>query len=240
MTIFPSDTAQQRAARVVGFCYLFAMALAVFGESYVRGKLIVAGDAAGTARNIMAHELLFRLGIASELLTFVSDTILIAALYVILRVVNPHLALLAVFFRLIETANAVVMTLSSLDVLRLLSGADYLHGFEAARLQALARLSLSAHGAAYNVTFLFLGLGSTVFAWLWLESGYIPKALAILGIVGSFLLAAGAFTYVIVPTFVEKLGMSYMMPLGLFEVTMGFLLLIRGLGVRGIPRSVGA
>ncbi len=228
MTTVPTDIAQGRAARVVGFCYLFAMALSVFGESYVRGKLIVAGNAADTARNIMAHELLFRLGIASELLTFASDITLITALYVILKAVNPHVALYATFLRLVAVANAVVMTLSSMDALRLLSGGGYLHVFEPDRLQALARLSLTAHGAAYNLTFLFLGLGSTVFAWLWLESRYIPRALAVLGIVGSFLLAAGSFTYVIVPTFVEKLGLSYMMPLGLFEVTMGFLLLIRG------------
>ena len=235
MTTVPTDTSQGRAARVVGFCYLFAMALSVFGESYVRGKLIVAGNAADTARNIMAHELLFRLGIASELLTFASDITLITALYVILKAVNPHLALYATLLRLVAVTNAVVMTLTSMDALRLLSGGGYLHVFEPDRLQALARLSLTAHGAAYNLTFLFLGLGSTVFAWLWLDSRYIPRALAVLGIVGSFLLAAGSFTYVIVPTFVEKLGLSYMMPLGLFEVTMGFLLLIRGL-----PRSSSA
>ncbi len=229
MTAAAPDTSQQRAARVVGFCYLFAMALAVFGENYVRGRLIVAGDAAETARNIAAHELLFRLGIASELLTFVSDITLITVLYIILKAVNPHLALYAAFLRLVEAANCVVMTLTSLDALRLLSGAGYLHAFEPARLQALARLSLAAHGASYNVSFFFLGLGSTVFGWLWLRSGYIPRALAILGIAGSFLLAAGAFMYVIVPTFVEKLGLTYMMPLGIFEVTMGFLLLIRGL-----------
>src|SRR6266511_6039761 len=54
MTISAIDESQRKAARVVGFSYLFAMATAVFAELYVRGRLIVPEDAAETARNIMA------------------------------------------------------------------------------------------------------------------------------------------------------------------------------------------
>ena len=63
------DESQRKAARVVGFTYLFALALAVFAESYVPAHLIIYDNAAETARNIMAHERLFRLGIASDLST---------------------------------------------------------------------------------------------------------------------------------------------------------------------------
>ena len=80
-----ADATQARAARVVGFTYLAALPLAVFAEFYVSGKLIAENSAAATAANIIAHERLFRLGIASNLLVFSMDVVLITALYVVLE-----------------------------------------------------------------------------------------------------------------------------------------------------------
>ena len=222
------DDSQRRAATVVGFTYLLAMTTAVFGF-YVRGHVIVAGDAAGTANNIMASERMFRLGIASDVITFVTDIALITALYVVLKPVNRNLALLATFWRLMETAVLVVVTLNGLDVLRFLSGSQYLAAFELDQLQALARRSLSAYGAGYNVGFVFLGLGSAVFGYLWFKSGYIPKALAGLGVVSSLLLAACNLAFIVWPDLASTIGAAYMAPMGVFEVGMGFLLLFRGI-----------
>src|SRR5689334_7889936 len=64
MTIGAIDESQRKAATVVGFCYLFALPPAVFAEFYVLGRLLVYNNAVDTARNIMAHERLFRLGTA--------------------------------------------------------------------------------------------------------------------------------------------------------------------------------
>ena len=205
------------------------MAVAVFAEFYVRGHLVVANNAADTARNIMAHERLFRVGIACNLLVSVIDLALIAALYVVLKRVNQNLALFAVSLRLVETSVGAAMTLSDFDVLRLLSGSDYLRVFETDRLQALARLSLGAHGAGNTVVFVFLGLGSAVFCCLWFKSNYIPRALAALGVGGSLLLAAGSFTLVIYPGLAGILSPWHLVPIGVFEVTMGFWLLFKGL-----------
>ena len=122
----------------------------------------------------MAHERLFRLGIASYLVCMLSDATLLTALYVILNRVDQNLALFAACLRLVETVIGVAATLSSFDVLRLLSGADYLQAFRTDQLQALARIPISAFGAEINASFVFLGLGSTVFGYLWLKSNYIP------------------------------------------------------------------
>jgi len=237
MTISTIDNSQRTAAKVVGFTYLFAMATSVFGF-YARAHLIVPGNAAVTAHNIMASERLFRLGIASDLATFVTDIVLIAALYTVLRPINRSLALVAAFWRLMETATLVVSTLSCLDVLRLLSGADYLRVFEADRLYALARLSIGALGAGYNVGFVFLGLGSAVFSYLWLKSGYVPGALAVLGVFGSLLLAASTFAFIIFPDLTRILAPWYMAPIGIFEVTMGGWLLLRRLRPSGTAQPV--
>jgi hypothetical protein len=212
------DESQRKAARVVGWAYLLAIPPAVFAE------------AVATVPNIMAHERLFRLGTASNLAAFALDGALITALYVVLKPVNRNLALLAAFWGLIETAILMVATVSDLEALRVLSGADYLHVFEADRLQALARLSLGAHGAAYQVGLVLAGLRSTVFAYLWLKSNFIPKPLAALGLFSSLLLAACTYASIIFPELAKIVTVGYYGgPIFIFELTMGFWLLLKGL-----------
>ncbi|MFN7961878.1 MAG: DUF4386 domain-containing protein [Thermoanaerobaculia bacterium] len=223
------DASQRRAAKIIGLAYLLGMATAIFADVYVRGRLIVPDSAIETARNLLANETMWRLGIAGYLACMVSVAVLTAALYVVLERVDRSLAILATLLRVIEIAVGVVATLSSLEALRLLSGASYLQAFSTEQLQGLARLPISAYGTAINVSFVFLGCGSTAFSYLWLRSGYIPKPLAALGVIGSALLAIGAFAIVVLPQLAKTLSMLHMLPLGVFEVTLGFWLLIKGL-----------
>ncbi len=235
MTISTIDESQRKAARVVGFTYLFALVLSVFAEFYVPAQLIVYDNAAETARNIMAHERLFRLGIASNLTVFATDVVLLTALYVVLKPVNRGLALLAAFFRLIETVIVVVAALNDFEVLRVLSSADYLRVFEPDRLHALARLSIGAHREVYNVGLLFFGFGSPVFCYLWFKSGYIPKALAAWGVFASLWVGAFAFAFIIFPDLAKIVTIGYYGgPIFFFELTMGFWLLLKGLRPSGV------
>jgi hypothetical protein len=236
MTINSIDESQRKAAKVVGFAYLFAIVPAIFAEFYV-GQLIM-DSASETALNIMAHERLFRLGIAANLIVWIIDVVLITALYVVLKPVNRNLALLAAFWGIIETAVLVVVTLSDLEVLRVLSGADYLQVFEADRLQALARLSISAHSSAYNVGLVFAGLRSTVFCYLWFRSRFIPRALSAFGVFASFLLAACTFAFIIFPEVRNVITISYYGgPIFVFELTMGLWLLLKRLRTSGVDES---
>ncbi len=233
MTMGTIDESQRKAARVVGFAYLFALPPAIFAEFYVRAHLIAFGDAAQTARNITANERLFRLGTASNLTVFAINVVLIIALYVVLMPVNRSLALLATGWGLIETATLVFVTLRDFEVLRILSGADYLQVFEAGRLQALARLSLSAHADAYNVGLVLAGLRSTAFCYLWFKSRFIPTALAAWGMVASFLMGASACLFIVFPELAKLVSVAfYGAPIFFFELTMGFWLLLKGLRQR--------
>lgn len=220
----PQDT----AAKVVGFLYLFAMLLSIFGES-IRGRFIIPRDAVQTAAKIAASESLFRLSIVGDLLVYVCDIVLFWGLYVILKRINKDLALLAAFFRLVETAIIGATTLTAFIALRLLSGTDYLRVLNAAQLQALARGFLSVYGTGLSVGFVFLGIGSTVFSYLWLKSRYIPRALAALGIFSSLLLATLSLLTMVFPVVWDRLGMAYMLPMGIYEIGLGLWLLIKGL-----------
>jgi hypothetical protein len=224
----PIEPVQRTAAKIVGFLYLFAMAISIFGES-VRGRLILPQDAVQTASNIAGSEALFRLSIVGDLIIYVCDIILFWGLYVILKRVNRDIALLAAFFRLVETAILGVTTLTAFIALRLLSGADYLRVVDTAQLQALARGFLSVYGIGLSVGFVFLALGSAVFSYLWLKSRYVPRGLAWLGIFGSLLLAIMSLVTMVFPVVWDRVGMLYMMPMGLYEVGLGLWLLIKGL-----------
>jgi len=229
------DESQRKAAKVVGFTYLCALVPAIFAEFYVRAHLVVFDNAAQTALNIEGHERLWRLGIASNLTVFAVDVALIAALYVVLKPVNRSLALLAAAWGLIETATLVVVTLNDFDVLRVLSGADYLQGFEVSQLQTLARLSIGAHHDTYNVGLVFAGLRSTAYCYLWFKSGFIPRVLAAWGVLASFLMGACAFSFIIVPELAKVVTVEiYGSPIFLFELTMGFWLLFKGLRSSGM------
>lgn len=220
---------QRKAARFVGGAYLLAMPLALFSGIHVPLQLFVAGNAVATAQNIVAHERLFRLGVGSDLLAFLVDVVLIAALYTTLEPVNRHLALFAAFVRLVETSLMVTATVSSLDTLRFLSDADYLKPFAQDQLSALARLAIGAHGTAYNAGLVFAGVGSTVFCWLWLKSRLVPSWLACLGIVASALLAACTGAFVVFPDLAKTLTVAvYGGPIFIFELTMGLWLVFKG------------
>jgi hypothetical protein len=226
----PVDDSQRKAAKVVGFTYLLALATSVFAEFYVRGSLIVLDDAAQTARNIVAHEGLFRLGIVAGITTLAADVALIAALYVVLAPVARHLALAAAFWRLIETAVIALSAVSDLEVLRLLSGAPYAQPLGTDGLQALARLSVGSHGASFLIGLLFFGFGSTLFCYLWYRSGYVPRALAGLGVFGSALTGLCSYVFLLFPRAAPIASPGCYAPIFFFELIMGLWLLGKQLG----------
>src|SRR5687767_7429563 len=228
------DDTQRNWARVVGIAYLFGIIPSFFAEFCVLDQLIVTGDALATAANIVANERLFRFGTAANVLVFAADVLLIAGLYIVLEKVNRNLALVAVLFRMLETAMLLIAALNDLDVIRILT-ADYMQVFEPDRLAAIARTSLGAHGAAYNLGLMLFGLGSPVFCYLWLKSGYIPKALAGLGIISSVVVAICAFTFIIFPEAGKVVTVAfYGGPILLFEIAIGLWLVTKGVSP---PRS---
>lgn len=227
-----ADTSQHKAARVAGFIYLFALATAVFASFYVRANLIVWGNAAETANNIMASEQLFRIGLASDLIAFTSIVLLALALYILLKPVNKNLALLALFWWLGEAFILGVNTLNDYIVLILLSDAGYLKVFDTSQLQALVQVFLETHLTGYNIGLIFFGLGSAVFSYLLFKSNYIPGILAGLGIFASLVILAGTFAILILPVPEAMIYQFMNPPIALYELLIGLWLLIKGVNLQ--------
>ena len=140
MTNRAAETSPLVYARVAGVLYLIIIVSAGFGE-IVRSSLVVPGDATATASSIAASEGLFRAGFAADLVAFLSDVVVAALFYILLRPVSQMLYLVAAFLRLVGTAIYGINLLNQFTALLLLSGADYLRVFETEQLHALVLLS---------------------------------------------------------------------------------------------------
>lgn len=160
---------------------------------------------------------------------------LLTALYVILQPVNRGLALPAAFWRLVWVLMWLVMTLNLFNALRLLSGADYSQAFEAERLQALARLYLGTRFDYYYVRLLFAALASTVCGYLWFKSRYIPRALAVCGVISSAFCVVCTLVFYIFPSFDKIVNLWWFdTPMGIFDIALSFWLLLKGIRASGM------
>jgi hypothetical protein len=222
-------------ARIAGSIYLAAMALSMFSQVYVPGRIIVPGDAAATAHNLVASEGLFRAGIVVDILIYVSDVVIAWAFYELLKPVDGALARLGCFLRIADAAILSAVTLNGLVSVRLLSGADYLQAIASPQLQALARFFMSIQGTGLTIGFVFLGAGSTVFACLLFRSRYVPRVLSGWGLFASPLLALGALATLLSPWFAAHASMASMVPMFFYEVPLGLWLLLRGVQVPAPP-----
>jgi hypothetical protein len=229
------DESQRKAARIAGFAILFGIVIVVVANYGIAFRFLVPNNAVDTARNIMAHETLFRINIACNLIYVMTVVALLSALYVILKPVNRTLALVAAFCRLVFALMWGVSALNSLGALRLLGDAAYLPVFGADQLQTLARLHLSASFDDYYVGLPFWAVASTICSYLWFKSRYIPRTLAVFGVIASVWGVICAFAFIIFPHFDKTVDAYWFdVPMTLFEVVLAFWLLFKGLSTSGL------
>jgi hypothetical protein len=230
MTISKIDNSQRTAAKIAGWSGLFTFAIVVFGNFVLLSPLLVPGNVAATAQNIAAHETQFRITVVCFLTYSLGVLVLLSALYVILKPVNPGLALVGALSRLVFALLWLLSTLNMLSALRLLSNANYLQVFEPDRLQVLAKLYLNANFDDYYVGLPFFGLAATICAYLWFKSNYIPKGLSIFGVIASAWCVFCAFVYLIFPHFNKIVNDWWFdFPMAVFELVLSFWLLFKGL-----------
>ena len=230
MTTDKVDNAQRTAAKVAGVAGLLGFVLVVFGNYVLLEPLIVPRNAVDTARNILAHQTQFRCALACFITYDIGGIVLLTALYMIFAPLNRGLALAGALFRLVFVMLWLVAPLNSLGALRLLGDSSYLQVFEPERLQALARVQIAASFDDYYVGLPFFGLAATVCAYLWLRSNYIPKGLAIFGLISSAWCVICAFVYLVFPGFAKPVNPYWFdSPMALFEMVLSFWLLFKGL-----------
>ncbi|HTY46388.1 MAG TPA: DUF4386 domain-containing protein [Methanomassiliicoccales archaeon] len=173
------SNSMNKTAKIAGSFYL-AFILTFVLASYLRSQFIVSGDAAATAHNIAANELMPRIAFIAELVSALFFLLAAWALYVLLRPVDKNLALLFLLLNLGGVAVECSSMLNLFAALPLLSGADYLAAFSAGQLEALALASLNLYKDGVMVAQLFYGTWLLPLGYLVNRSGYLPRWLGVL------------------------------------------------------------
>jgi len=216
-----------RTARMAGLLYLIFIVTSIFANAFGRSKIIVYGDAAVTAKNIMAADGVFRIGFMSDLLSAVFFLLAAWALYVLLQPVNKHLALLFVLLNLAGVAIQCINMLNLFASLLLLSGAEYLNVFPVGQLPALAMLFLNLYKNGFMIAQLFYGAWLFPLGYLVFKSGYLPKLLGIVLMIECFAWLMYPFQFFFFPAYEVISYLSFAVGfIGEFSLTLW--LLIKG------------
>lgn len=176
----------KKTARIAGVLYLIIFLASPLAFIIGKGGILVPGDAAATADNLLASESLFRAGIAAETIVFIVETILAALLFVLLKPVSESLSLAAAFARLGEAIVQAVNLLPSILAFLLVGGGSYLAVFGPEQIDALVLLSLNAFDYMILVWGFFFGLHLLLLGYLVYKSGYFPRLLGALLVLSSF------------------------------------------------------
>ena len=152
--------------------------------------------------------------------------------YVILKTVNKNLALLAMLLRSGEAILGSATVLISFIVLLLLNGKDYSSVFETEKLNALAGLFLNVRTAALDIVLIFVGIGGTIFCYLFFKSYYVPRVLALWGIFTYISMLLIGLINILLP-YRPVMIETVLFTLGaLFELIFGFWLLFKGVNIK--------
>jgi hypothetical protein len=240
MTTRNLETSPQVYARIGGILYLLIIVFGAIGEIFIRGRLIVSGDAISTANNIMASQSLWRIGIAGDLIMHVFDVPLMLVFYVLLKPVNKNLAMLAVLFNLVQTAVLVANKLNLLVPLFLLGNADYLKAFEPNQLYALAYVFVKLNDYGFGVGLIFFGFTCLVLGYLIFRSGYFPRILGILMQIAGLSYLTNSFTLLLAPAFASIIVPAILLPALIGELSLCLWLLLKGVNLQRWNEQAGA
>lgn len=238
MTVRTHEISPQRYARIAGVLYLLIIAAGIFGEIFVRGQLIVSGDATATANQIMAAPLLWRFGIAGDIIMHLCDIPVMLVFYVLLRPVHRNLALAAMLFNLIQTAVLVVNKLTLVVPLFLLENTDYLQAFEPTQLHALAYLLLKTHNYGFGIGLIFFGFTCLVNGYLIFRSGYLPRIFGVLMQLAGLSYLVNSFALLLAPTFATLISPAILLPPFVGELSFCLWLLLKGVNVEQWQKRV--
>jgi len=220
-------TSLSKNARVAGLLYILCSLFGIVRLIYIPSTLIVHGDAAATANNIATHELLFRFGIVSYLLSGALWIFVTLALYRLLKEVDQVLAVLMVILgSLMVTPLFFANTINDVVALLFARGADFLSVFDKAQREALVLLFLNLHHQL-DLTIDFWGLWFIPFGLLVYRSRFLPRILGVWLMIACFAYLALSFTCLLFPVYEDKVW-KFAQPVLLAEVAIMLWLAIMG------------
>ncbi len=235
-TFLPTDPAHvatlKRYARATGVAMLLSIVFGFLGEMYLPGRIIVSGDAAATAANIRGNPTLFRLTFASYLVEGICDVALLVFFYILLKPVNRNLALLSAFFGIVSMVTFAVAQSSFFAASLILQEAGGMTAFTTEQREALALLAVRLTAMIGWLFLCMYGIASMIRGYLIARSGYLPRIIGILFVIGGAGFFVRSIAYVVAPSLSSPL---LLLPMALAGIPLMVFLLWRGINDRATP-----
>lgn len=230
----PSETnTLKRTARFAGLFYLLVAIIGPFGLMYIPSQIIVWGDAASTANNMIENEFLYRCGIAVRILVQVFMLLVVWFLYRLLKQVNEHQARLMVIFYLVAVPIGFMANVFNITAIALSKG-DILQSFNPEQLYELTYLFIRTGSFDTQSVQLFWGLWLLPFGLLVYRSGFIPRIFGVLIFINGLAYIILCFTFVLFPEY-KSLVYKFSVPfLFLGEIPVIFWLVIKGVNPKAL------
>jgi len=222
-----SEINPQIYARAGGVLYLLIIILGFTEEFFIRGR-IMAGDAAATFANLQKMQMLWRTGVALELVVLILTIALSWILYVLTRPVHKELALLALLFNVIALSVEGAYVMQLVEALFPIGRNAYLTAFTPGQLQAMTALAMKAHEIGFGIALLLFGPYFLVMGYLIMTSGYMPKAVGVLYQLAGLAYMFNGFVLILAPRLAGRAFMIMALPVFLGEMSFAVWLLIKG------------
>jgi Domain of unknown function (DUF4386) len=228
MTERTAEASPRSLARMAGLVALITTTAGF--TALVVGNLLVYNDAAATAHNILANELLYRLAVVGDVIAvlYIVYTLL---LYYLLRPVNRSLALLAALFSLVGIAVGMLLPLFDVAALVVLKDAQSLRAFNVEQVQAIALLFLKLRVQADNVSLVLFGTYNILTGYLIVRSTFLPRILGVLLAIAGVGYLINTFATLLAPDFAAHLTPWILIPGG-SELLLAAWLLVVGVNER--------
>lgn len=217
---------ETRLARLAGIFYLIVAVTGGFSQLFVRESLIDAGEAAATADNIARSSGLFRAAFASDLVNITFFVFAALTLYALLKTVNDRVAVVMVVFNAVAAA---IMSVNMINHFAAWNLATHAEGSD-----ALVLLFVDMHSNGYAIAQIFFGLWLLPLGYLVYKSGFLPRALGVILMAGTFSYLAELVAGFLFPGIGATTALLIAVPAALAEVSFLFWLLIKG--VKANPR----
>jgi len=230
MSTMSPETSPRVKARVAGFLYLIIIAGGLFAQIFVRDRLVVTGDAAATAQNIIAHALRYRLGFSVEVFYLLCNIPLTFLLYDLFKAVNRKLALVAGLFAFVGTAIEGVALLAHYAPLVLLGKSTMLAAFTTEQLQTAAYVSIRMFDYGFMIALSFFGCFCVMMGYLIWRSTFFPRVVGVLLWVQGVAYLTNSFAHFIAPAVGAKV-FPFLLVSGIAEVSFCLTLLIAAVNV---------
>lgn len=230
--IITSEFSPKKYSRIGGIFYLIIIVAGMCAELFIREKMIVSQDASATFNNISSSPVLWRLGIAADILMHICDIPLMMIFYVLLRPVNRNLALTALLFILAQTAMMVATKLNLFTPLFLSADADYLKAFNQQQLHALSYIAIKTDDHGFGIGLIFFGCGIIILGYLIFKSRYIPGVLGILLQIAGICYLVDSFALILDPTLAHNLFPYILLPSFVGELSLCLWMIIKGMNMK--------